>query len=44
MELEKEKGRAHHTRTIVKLKFPDDYILEAAFGQKELVKDLYEFV
>ena len=32
MELEKEKGKAHHTRTIVKLKFPDDYILEAAFG------------
>ena len=34
-ELEKEKNRAHHTRTIVKIKFPNDYVLQAFFGLKE---------
>ena len=44
LELEKEKAKAHHTRTIVKLKFPDDYMCEVTFGQLEKVTDLYEFV
>ena len=43
-ELEKEKGKAHHTRTIVKIKFPNDYILQAVFGLREQIKDVYEFV
>ena len=44
MELEKEKKKAHHTRTIVKIKFPNNYTMEATFGLKERIKDVYDFV
>lgn len=44
IELEKVQKQAHHTRTKIRVKFPDTYIMQGTFGAKERVCDVYEFV
>ena len=44
IELEKVQKQAHHTRTKIRVKFPDAYILQGTFGAKEKVQDVLDFV
>ena len=44
IELEAVKRQAHHTRACIRIKMPDGYILQATFGAKEKVQDVFEFV
>lgn len=44
IELEKVQKQAHHTRTKIRIKFPDAYILQGTFGAKEKVQDVLDFV
>jgi len=43
-ELTKLMNAPHHTRASIRVKFPDGYILSGAFGAKEKVKDVIEWV
>ena len=42
--MENVQKQAHHTRTKIRIKFPDGYILQGTFGAKEKVKDVVAFV
>ena len=44
MELEKVQKLAHHTRTKIRVKFPDGYILQGTFGAKEKLGDVITFI
>lgn len=44
IQLEAVKKQAHHTRSKIRVKLPDGYILQGTFGAKEKIKDVYEFV
>ena len=33
--LDNVKRQAHHTRTKIRVKFPDNYVLQGTFGGKE---------
>ena len=44
MELEKVQKQAHHTRSKIRVKFPDGYILQGTFGAKEKIGDVIAFV
>lgn len=44
MELEKVQKQAHHTRTKIRVKFPDGYILQGTFGAKEKLGDVIDFI
>ena len=44
IELDRIKKLAHHTRTKIRVKFPDGYILQGTFGALEKVSDVLEFV
>ena len=44
MELNQLKKQKSFTRTRVKLRFPDGFVMLASFGAKEYVRDLFEFV
>lgn len=44
IELEKVQKQAHHTRTKIRVKFPDSYILQGTFGAKEKVSDVHDFI
>jgi len=43
-ELEKLVNSPHHTRSNIRIKFADGYILQGTFGAKETIKDVYDFV
>jgi hypothetical protein len=43
-ELERLLNSPNHTRTNIRVKFPDGYLIQGTFGAKETVKDVYEFV
>ena len=43
-ELDKLVNAPNHTRSNVRVKFPDGYLLQGTFGAKERIKDIYEFV
>ena len=34
----------NHTRSNVRVKFPDGYLLQGTFGAKEQIEDIYQFV
>ena len=42
--LENLKRQAHHTRTKLRFKMPDDYVMQASFGAKERTEAIYEFI
>ena len=44
IQLEAVKRQAHHTRSKIRVKMPDGYILQGTFGAKEKVKDVFDFV
>ena len=44
IQLEAVKRQAHHTRSKIRVKMPDGYILQGTFGAKEKVKDVIDFV
>lgn len=44
MVLDNERGKVAYTRTRVRVKFPDGFILEGSFGAKESIGDIYAFV
>lgn len=43
-ELERLVNLPNHTRSNVRIKFPDGYLLQGTFGAKEKIKDVYDFV
>ena len=43
-ELEKLMKTPNHTRSNVRIKFPDGYLLQGTFGALETVEDIYNFV
>jgi len=42
--LEKLVNSPHHTRSNIRVKFPDGMILQGTFGALETVSAIYEFV
>jgi hypothetical protein len=34
----------NHTRSNVRIKFPDGYLLQGTFGALETIEDIYKFV
>ena len=44
IQLDAVKRQAHHTRTKIRVKMPDGYILQGTFGAKEKVQHVYDFV
>ena len=44
IELENVQKQAFHTRTKIRIKFPDGYILQGTFGAKEKVQDVIDYV
>jgi len=44
IELDRITKLAHHTRTKIRVKFPDGYVLQGTFGAKEKVEDVMKFV
>ena len=43
-ELNKLVNTPNHTRSSIRVKFPDGYILQGTFGALETVGDIYKFV
>lgn len=43
-ELEKLVNSPNHTRSNVRIKFADGYVIQGTFGAKEKVSDIYDFV
>jgi hypothetical protein len=43
-KLENLKRQAHHTRTKLRFKFADNYVMQASFGAKERTEAVYDFV
>ena len=44
MVLDKERGKPSFTRTRVRVKFPDGFVIEGNFGAKESIGDIYAWV
>lgn len=44
MQLDQVKGQASYTRSRVRIRFPDNFVLEGSFGGRETVKDIYSYV
>ena len=42
--LDNVRGQASYTRSRVRIKFPDGFVLEGNFGGRETIKDIYEYV
>ena len=42
--LDNVRGQASYTRSRVRVKFPDGFVLEGNFGGRETIKDIYEYV
>jgi hypothetical protein len=43
-ELNKLVNSPNHTRSSIRVKFPDGYVLQGTFGALETVGDIYKFV
>ena len=43
-ELSKVTQKKVYTRCQIRIKFPDDYVLQGTFGALEKISDLYAFV
>lgn len=43
-ELNKLINTPNHTRSSIRIKFPDGYILQGTFGALEKIEDIYKFV
>lgn len=44
IELDQLKNKGEYTRTRIKIRFPDQFVIVASFGAKETVQDVYDFV
>ena len=42
--LDQLKSKQTYTRSRVKIKFPDGFVIQASFGAKETVQDVYDFL
>ena len=43
-ELTKLLNTPHHTRTNVRVKFPDGYVIQGTFGALETIEHVYKFI
>ena len=43
-ELQKLLSTPNHTRTNIRVKFPDGYLIQGTFGALEKVADVYTFI
>lgn len=43
-QLESLKNKGAYTRSRIKIRFPDAFIIVASFGAKESIRDVYDFV
>jgi hypothetical protein len=42
--LDNVKRQAHHTRTKLRIRFPDNYVLQGTFGAKETLQHVHDYV
>lgn len=43
-ELERLQKKVIYTTSLIRVRFPDDYVLQGTFGALEKVENVYEFV